>query len=83
MITTGLSVFGTLLSGLGKLRLSLYQSLFVMLINIPLSIWLAGFSELGSAGVILASLICALSRVFQPVQAIRLLRGTARGVWNK
>lgn len=81
---TGLSIFGTFLSGVGKLRISLYHSIFVMIINIPLSIWLAGFSQLGSAGVMLASLFGALLRVFfQPQQTFKLIKGTATGIWNR
>ncbi len=84
LASTGLSIYGTFLSGVGKLRLSVIHALTVMVINIPLSIWLAGFPKLGSAGVILASLICVLLRLFyQPAQAFKIMNGTAKGVWDK
>lgn len=84
VVSTGLSIFGTFLSGVGKLRLSLGHAVFVVLVNIPLSIYLAKFPALGSAGVILASTLGALVRVFfQPLQTYRILKGTARGIWNK
>lgn len=81
---TGASIFGTFLSGVGKLRLSLIHSVVLMIINIPLSIWLAGYTELGSAGVMLASLFGVLLRLlFQPRQTYLLIRGKAHGIWNR
>ena len=82
--STGMSIFGTFLSGVGKLKLSLYQAVFVMVINIPLSIYLAGFDSLGSAGVILASLFGVLIRLFfQPIQCWKILKGRATGIWGR
>ncbi len=84
LASTGLSIFGIFLSGVGKLRLTLYHSITVMIINIPLSIWLAGYSELGSAGVMLASLFGVLLRLlYQPQQTFKLIKGTATGIWNR
>jgi len=84
LATTGLSIFGIFLSGVGKLRLSLYHSILVMIINIPMSIWLAGYSELGSTGVMIASLFGVLLRLFfQPRQTFKLIKGTATGIWNR
>lgn len=84
LASTGLSIFGIFLSGIGKLRISLFHSILVMIINIPLSIWLAKFSVLGSAGVMLATLIGVLLRLsFQPRQTFKLIKGTATGIWNR
>lgn len=79
-----LGIFGTLLSGVGKLRLTLYHAAFVMVVNIPLSVWLAGYPALGSAGVILASLLGLMLRFFfQPAQCYKIMKGTARGIWAR
>jgi len=84
VISTVLSIYGTFLSGVGKLRISLFHAIFVMILNIPLSIYLAGFDELGSAGVILASLICTSFRfLYQPLQTYKILNGKARGIWSR
>jgi O-antigen/teichoic acid export membrane protein len=84
LLSAFLSIYGTLLSGVGKLRLSLYHAGFVMIINIPLSVWLAGISGLGSAGVILATIIgLSIRLLFQPMQVHLLISGKARGVWNR
>ncbi|MCZ4408129.1 MATE family efflux transporter [Cryomorphaceae bacterium 1068] len=79
-----LSIFGTFLSGIGKLKVSLFHAVFVMIVNIPLSIWLAQYSMLGSAGVILASTIGASFRLlFQPYQTWLILQKRAKGIWNR
>ncbi|MFN2429809.1 MAG: lipopolysaccharide biosynthesis protein [Cryomorphaceae bacterium] len=84
IISTFLSIFGTFLSGLGKLKISLFYAVFIAVVNIPLSIFLAGFPALGSAGVILATLIGMSFRLlFQPAQTLKIIRGTATGIWNR
>jgi len=84
ILSTGMSIFGTFLSGVGKLRLSFYHAIFVMIVNIPLSIYFAKTLGWGSAGVILASAAGLFFRVFfQPLQTLRLLRGAAKGIWNR
>ncbi|HKL02350.1 MAG TPA: oligosaccharide flippase family protein [Cryomorphaceae bacterium] len=84
ILSTFLSIFGTFLSGLGKLKISVFHAVFIALINIPLSIYLAGFPALGSAGVILASILGTCFRLFfQPLQTFKIIRGTARGIWNR
>jgi len=80
----GLSIYGTLLNGIGVVRLSMLHSVVVMLLNIPLSIWLAQQAGLRSAGVILASLFgLSLRLLFQPRQVQLLLEGRATGWWAK
>jgi hypothetical protein len=55
-----------------------------MIINIPLSIWLAKMPILGSAGVILASLLGASLRLlFQPYQTWLIIREKASGIWAR
>lgn len=85
VIVSGLlSIYGTFLSGVGKLKVSLFHAVFVIVINIPLSIWLAQFSILGSAGVILASALGASVRLFfQPYQTYLILNKRAKGIWNR
>lgn len=77
-------IFANFLSGIGKIQLSLYHSIFVGLINIPLSIYFAKNLEMGSTGVILAT-CCGvfISMIFQPIQCYKLLNGTAKSLWNK
>lgn len=83
-LSTGIMIHANFLSGINKITLSIYQSVFVIVINIPLSIYLGKNLGMGSTGVILATLLCLLPRVvFQPVQYLKLINNTAKGIWNK
>ncbi|MBL4594174.1 MAG: MATE family efflux transporter [Flavobacteriales bacterium] len=84
MLTTSIMVFSNFLSGISKIKLSLWHSVFVTIVNIPLSIYFAKNLGMGSVGVMLASICCILPRiVFQPIQYFKIMNGTAKGIWNK
>lgn len=84
MISTSTMVFSNFLSGISKIKLSLWHSVFVSIANIPLSIYFAKNLGMGSAGVILASVICIFPRaVFQPIQYWKIINEKATGIWNK
>ncbi len=83
IVNTGLQVFSHFLSGVGKIRLSLFHAVLMIGLNIPLSIYFARNLEMGSTGVLLASCICISLRMFQPIQYFKVIRGTARGIWDK
>jgi O-antigen/teichoic acid export membrane protein len=84
MLSTSIMVFSNFLSGISKIKLSLWHSVFVSIINIPLSIYFARNLEMGSVGVMLATVCCLLPRVFfQPIQYFKIINGTAKGIWNK
>tara|TARA_B100000809_G_scaffold46738_1_gene41155 strand:- start:20858 stop:22210 length:1353 start_codon:yes stop_codon:yes gene_type:complete len=84
MLVTSVMIFGNFLSGVGKVQLSVYHSVFVGILNIPLSIFFARNLELGSTGVIMAT-CCGviISILFQPIQCWKIINGTAKGLWNK
>lgn len=84
LLSTSTMVFSNFLSGISKIKLSLWHSVLVSIINIPLSIYFAKNLGMGSSGVILASVICVLPRaIFQPIQYLKIINGTATGIWNK
>ena len=84
MLSTSIMVFSNFLSGISKIKLSLWHSVFVGIINIPLSIFFAKNLGMGSTGVMLASVCCVFPRViFQPIQYFKIINGTAKGIWNK
>lgn len=83
----GLQMYGSLLThfinGFGSLRISLYTASVNMLINIPLSIFLAKYLNMGVVGVLCATGISVfLSALLRIVQLRKLLNGNASGVWN-
>ena len=84
MLSTSIMVFSNFLSGISKIKLSLWHSVFVAIINIPLSIFFAKNLGMGSTGVMLASVCCVFPRViFQPIQYFKIINGTAKGIWNE
>lgn len=84
LISSWTSIFGNFLSGVGKIRLSLYHSFAMIVINVPLSVYLAKYLNLGSAGVIIGTCICVLPQVFlHPIQYKKIISNTAKGVWGK
>lgn len=72
-----------LINGVGKIKVQLVVGLTAAGINIPLSILLAVHFEFGIAGVILATIITRmLGLVVYPIQAYKILNGTAKNIWN-
>lgn len=84
LIASWTSIFGNFLSGVEKIRLSLYHSFVMIIVNIPLTIFLAKYLNLGSAGVMIGTCICVLPQVFlHPIQYKKIITNTAKGLWNK
>ena len=72
------------INGTGKIKLQLLVSVVVMFLNIPLSIFFARNLGLGSSGVILGTSVCiAGPLIIWRMQYLKLMNGTAQGVWNK
>ena len=76
------NIFAQMLAGVGKIRLSLFNSVFNAVIFIPLALWLGRI--FGITGIVLATLIVLLTSTFwQPIQCVKILKGTAKGIWNR
>lgn len=79
-----LSPYNYFINGTGKIRIQLYQSALMAIINIPLGVILANYLKLGVNGVILGTLLCVIPGVvLSRVQFLKLINKTAIGVWNK
>jgi O-antigen/teichoic acid export membrane protein len=84
LISSWTTIFGNFLNGVGKIRLSLYHSFAMILINIPLSVFLARNLHLGSAGVMISTCLCVLPQVFlHPIQYKKIISNKASGIWAK
>lgn len=85
VVITGWNLIAsTITNSAGKLRLQLWYALASILTNIPLAFFLSKTLGLGSAGVVLASVVSlGWGAVFGPIQAHKLIKGTASGIWNK
>ncbi len=76
--------FNYFINGIGKIKLHMYSFAIAALLNLPLSIILVKYVNLGIEGVIIATIICILPNVVLfPIQYFRLMNKTARGIWNK
>lgn len=78
------NIFAYFINGIGKVKIQLYYSIFVALINIPLSVFLAKTAGMGITGVIVATDICLIiASVWAPLQYKKLITSTAKGIWNQ
>ncbi len=78
------NLFTSFINGIGKIKLQFYSSIFVSIINIPLSIFLAKTMNMGITGVIAATCACLLiTSLWAPIQFQKLIKGKAKGIWNK
>lgn len=78
------NIFAYFINGVGKVRIQLYYSIIVAIINIPLSVFLAKNAGMGITGVIVATNICLIvASVWSPIQYLKIISGNAKGIWNK
>lgn len=78
------TIFGNFLNGVGKVRLSMLHSVVFMILNIPLSVFLAKGLELGPKGVILGTFLSILPQgILHPIQYRKVMKGTAKGIWDR
>jgi O-antigen/teichoic acid export membrane protein len=71
-------------NGVGKIKLQLYYSLVSATANVPLAIFFGHRLNMGSAGVILATVVSiSIGSVLSTMQARKLISGTAKGIWNQ
>jgi len=78
------NLFVYFLNGVSKIRLQLYSSVFIGIINLPLAYCLAKYTSIGLSSIIIANclslLICS---VWAPLQCYKIINGSAKGIWNK
>lgn len=80
--------FGTgyvyLLNGIGKVKIQFYFSIITAILNIPLTILFAKYLNMGLPGIVLATWLCSIfGSLVAPFQYNMLMKGTAKGIWNK
>jgi len=77
------SIFASFINGVGKVKLQLYYAVSVGFINIPLSIVLAKLLN-GVEGIVLSTCLCLIiGSIWAPIQYLKIINGTAKGIWNK
>lgn len=77
------SIYLTFINGVGKIKLQLIISVIAGLVNIPLSILFARNMNMGSSGVILATIVCLSYGPFiSRIQYKKIINDNADGIWN-
>ncbi len=83
-VTVLYAPFNYFINGIGKIKLHMYSFAIGAILNIPLSVVLVKYTNLGVEGVIIATVICILPNlILFPLQYIKLINNTATGIWNK
>ena len=84
IIMTWNNIFAFFINGVGKIKLQMYLGIIAMLINIPISVFLAKNLNMGSAGVILGTCFSlSLPFIFLPIQYNKIIYKKSGGIWNK
>jgi O-antigen/teichoic acid export membrane protein len=69
IVTVWNNIFSFVLGGIGKINLGMYSTIFIGLLNIPLSIYLAKYQGMGLNGIVLSNIIClGISFFISPIQ---------------
>lgn len=77
-------IYDYFINGVGKVRIQMILTIFMAILYIPLAYCLTTVLGLGAIGVVLASIISyGISAIISPLQARLILKGTAKGIWNK
>lgn len=77
-------IYDFFINGVGKIRVQMIVNILMACLNIPLAYIFAVVCNMGAIGVVLASIISyGVSAVVSPIQAYMILKGTAKGIWNK
>lgn len=78
------NIFTYFLNGISTVRLQLYTSVFIGLINIPIAIILSKTTSLGVASIAFANCICLLlGSIVAPIQYYKIINNKAKGIWIK
>lgn len=69
VITVWNNIFSFVLGGIGKIRLGMYSTIFIGIINIPLSVLFAKYMGMGILGIVISNIIClSVSSIISPIQ---------------
>ena len=77
------NIHSFILNGTGKIKIQLIIAIVIAILNIPMVILLVKGFNFGIAGVPLAGILCmTIAAIISPIQVQRILKNTARGIWN-
>ena len=77
-------IYDYFINGVGKIRIQMILTIAMAIVYIPLAYCFTIVLKMGSIGVVLASIVSySVSAIISPIQAKMILKGTAKGIWNK
>lgn len=77
-------IYDYFINGVGKIRIQMIITVAMAIVYIPLAYYFTIVLKMGSIGVVLASIVSYLvSAIISPIQAKMILKGTAKGIWDK
>lgn len=77
-------IYDYFINGVGKIRIQMIITIAMAIVYIPLAYCFSVVLKMGSIGVVLASIVSYLvSAIISPIQAKMILKGTAKGIWDK
>ena len=83
-VTNWNAIFANFLNGVGKIRLQIYISVGIGLLNIPLSLFLVKTLDWGFYAMPIANTIClSFGAVVCFIQYRKIINNKAKGVWDK
>lgn len=84
LISIWSNIFAYFLNGVQKIHISLIVSSISMMVNIPISIFLAINTDLGVGSVVIGtSVALLLPSIFGPIQVMKILNRRDYGMWGR
>jgi Na+-driven multidrug efflux pump len=78
------SIFYNFINAVDKIRVQFLVSIVLIIINVPLSIFLCKYCNMGTEGIMLSSCICLLpGSILSPYQYCLIINKKANGIWFK
>jgi O-antigen/teichoic acid export membrane protein len=84
ILTNWNNIFAFFLNGVSKVRLQLVAGVIGGSLTIPLSLFLARNCNMGTFGIVCATLFAMLvGAILLPIQYYKIIKNRASGIWNK
>ncbi len=84
LISSLISSYITVINANGKLKIQMICYIIISIINIPMSIFFVKYYNMGSEGVIAASIVSLIVLlIYMPIQYSKIVEGKISGVWNE
>jgi O-antigen/teichoic acid export membrane protein len=83
LLFTFSGIFNMFINGIGKIKLQLYSATFSAILFYPLTIFFLKDMGMGLEGLALSMILTnMISPILAPIQFYKILKGSAKGIWN-